>query len=652
MTGSPRKAYSEPRAALRLAGPWGRGGWRAAMALPLAALVFLVDSGTSLPSAVAVLYAGIVLLVAEDCAPRTVLLTGLGCALLAVGSFLAMHYGEPWGASHLRLAVSLAAIAITTLLALRKGSAERILGQQAEILDLTHDTVIICDADDIIRYWNGGAEKLYGWTRHEAVGARCQDLLGTRFPVPVKEIERLLRTTGSWSGDLVRTRRDGQPVELQTRLLWRPAAGGERGDVIETSADMTERKRADASIRNAEHRYRLIFQNAGVAIWENDFSRLFAALEGLEASGVTDVRAHLLQDRALVRRLVGMVAVTDVNETAVALFQAAERGQLLGSVGSAISTPEAEETFARLVASMWDGDGRGEAETSFQTLAGERIDVLLRLTIPAEATRWERVLVTMLDVTERNRTQQALTRTLAELAHASRVSTLGQMAASIAHEVNQPLSAIVTYGEAGRRWLKREAPGAEETAACLTHMLDNGRRAAEVIERVRALSRKSVPRKERFALCEVVDASLVLVQRELATGGITLRQTMEAGLPEVLGDRIQIQQVIMNLLLNSIQALVVVDGPSRVLFIDVARSDPDMIRVAVRDRGVGIAETDLGQLFEPFFTTKSNGMGIGLSICRSIVESHGGRIWASNNGGDEGGGATVQFTLPVAREGA
>ena len=251
------------------------------------------------------------------------------------------------------------------------------------------------------------------------------------------------------------------------------------------------------------------------------------------------------------------------------------------------------------------------------------------------------------DVTARRRAEEKLHQAQAELAHVTRVTALGELAASIAHEVNQPLAAVVANAAAALRWLDRDTPNLQEARSALASIVDDGNRAGEVIQRVRGLVSKTADQKAPLDINAVVNEVVTLLHRELFSHRIVLRKDLAPALAPVLGDRIQLQQVILNLVINAIEAMQPVTDRPRKLAIRTHQDDAHQILVTVTDSGVGLAVPNADRLFAPFFTTKSDGMGMGLSICRSIVESHGGRLSASINVGP---GATFQFSLPMHQE--
>jgi PAS domain S-box-containing protein len=240
--------------------------------------------------------------------------------------------------------------------------------------------------------------------------------------------------------------------------------------------------------------------------------------------------------------------------------------------------------------------------------------------------------------------EEALHQARAELSHVTRVTTLGELAASIAHEVNQPLAAIVTNADASLRWLNRERPEIGEARRSLERIISDADRASAVIKRTRQLSKKADSEKVRLDINDVINDAMLLVQREATSHQVSLRLDLASGLPAVFGDRIQLQQVIINLVMNGIEAMASATNVPRELLIRSRRHEADRIVVAVKDVGVGIDPQTANKLFNAFFTTKPNGLGMGLSICRSIIEAHDGRLWASRNSGP---GTTFRFSLRV-----
>src|SRR5437867_6599810 len=245
---------------------------------------------------------------------------------------------------------------------------------------------------------------------------------------------------------------------------------------------------------------------------------------------------------------------------------------------------------------------------------------------------------------ERSRAEHALREAQAELAHVTRVMTMGELAASIAHEINQPLAAVVTNANACLRWLTGPIPNLDEGRAAVARIARDGNRASDVIGRIRALVKKSATEQAHLDINEVIQEVLGLIQTEIRKNEIVLRMKLAPDLPRMLRDRVQLQQVMMNLMMNGIEAVSAVADRSRDLLIRSCRYESDKVLIAVQDSGTGLETESLDHLFTAFFTTKPKGMGMGLAISRSIIEAHGGKLWASPN---DGPGATFQFTLHV-----
>jgi NO-binding membrane sensor protein with MHYT domain len=247
-------------------------------------------------------------------------------------------------------------------------------------------------------------------------------------------------------------------------------------------------------------------------------------------------------------------------------------------------------------------------------------------------------------VSRRKRTEEALHQTRADLAHIHRVTAMGELAASISHEVMQPLGAGVTNAEAALRWLDAQPPDLDEVRQALGRAVNNGSRAAEIIGRIRSLIKKEPPRKDALEVNEAIVEVLAVTRGEVRKNNVSVQTQLAEGLPLIQGDRVQLQQVILNLIINAVEAMNGVSEGSHELLIGTGKDASGGVLVTVQDSGPGLNPESFEHLFESFYTTKPSGTGMGLSICRSIVEAHGGRIWATPNAGP---GITMQFALPI-----
>jgi two-component system, LuxR family, sensor kinase FixL len=365
--------------------------------------------------------------------------------------------------------------------------AEEQLREKVALLDLTHDTVMVRDMNDCIRYWNRGGHETYGYTPEEAIGAVSHVLLKTVFPVPLEAIMKEVSRAGRWSGELVHTRKDGAPVIAASR-------------------------------------------------W------------ALQA----DSEGHPL-------------GVLEINN----------------------------------------------------------------------------------DITDHKNTEETLRRTQSELAHVTRVMAMGEMVSTITHEVNQPLCAIVTNSNACSRWLRAVPPDLDRAQEALQRITRDGNRASEVIARIRGLVKKTDGEIEAVQIKEIIEDVLLVTASDAQRSGIRIDKAFSPGIPRVQGDRVQLQQVVLNLVMNAVDAMRATIARPRRLTIRVEPHDAGTL-VVIQDSGPGIPNENLARIFDPFFTTKTTGMGMGLSICKSIIRNHSGQIWATS---DEGSGAAFYFTLPdVKRE--
>ena len=417
-------------------------------------------------------------------------------SLLAVAA-LHMFFAAPTPSSELVSAADvvefstfLVVALVTTRLVSRAARAKQEADVRAQLLDLTHDAVIAFDLDRRIKYWNHGAESLYGWTAAEAIGHIGPELLQAQGPGPSDEvIASALAQAGVWQGEAIHPTRDGKRIFVEARILLERNESGEPVGVLATSNDVTDRRQADEKLRKVQE----------------------------------------------------------------------------------------------------------------------------------------------------------------ALLHATRLTTLGEVSASIAHEINQPLAAIVNNATASLGLLSDRPPNLDEVRAALSDVVSDAERASAIVERVRQMARRSAPQRTPCRVHEIVDDVVALAARVAALRGVAIKTGVPRGLPPVLGDLVQLEQVLLNLVVNAIDAMTDVDPSERRVEIRAVTSTDDgrpSVTIQITDRGVGIAPAEMPRLFEAFQTTKPHGLGLGLAISRSIVEAHGGRLWAEPN---QDKGAVFALRLPVAQ---
>ncbi len=284
---------------------------------------------------------------------------------------------------------------------------EQALREQATLLDLTHDTVFVRNMHDVITYWNRGAEELYGWTQGEAVGRVSHDLTHTIFPATLDRISAQVLEHGRWEGELVHTRRDGSQVVVASRWSLQRDQDGRAIGILETNNDITERKRTEADLRESERRHRHIFHATSVSIWEEDFSRVKAAIDDLKRSGVHDFREYLDISPDFVDHAISLVRIVDVNDATLKLFGARSKDELLVSLHT-VFTSDTRDVFAGELMAIAEGQAAFEGETVLQKLNGERLVALFSVSFPQPDAAFDAVLVSIMDITDRKRAEREL----------------------------------------------------------------------------------------------------------------------------------------------------------------------------------------------------------------------------------------------------
>ena len=422
---------------------------------------------------------------------------------------------------------------------------------------------------------------------------------------------------------------------------WHCAEPKPPGTVFVTINGAANDDRTSWELQASEERYRKLIQYLPTALWQVDARRAGEAFDQLKANGIRDIAAYLDQNPDLIEHAKDVVCVREVNRDAVALFRAGNAADLINPVRYIFAA--APGLAKRVMVAHFEGRRNFCEETRIRAFDGTIIDVLFSVTYPVPPEQLDTTFITMQDISERLNTERQLRKLQADFSHAGRIATLGELATSIAHEVNQPLTAIVTNGETSLRWLARTDPNLEKVAQLTSRVVSSARRAGEIIHRIRGMAVKNEPEKRLIDLNEVVEEALLFIRHDLDSKSIVLSTTFAPGLPHVIGDRVQLQQVIINLLVNSVQAIVQSGQPTRRIDIQTSIDEEGSAVFSVFDNGPGVAAADLEHVFDSFFSTKDAGIGIGLAICQSIIAAHGGHISGANR---PNGGAHFRFTLP------
>jgi PAS domain S-box-containing protein len=478
----------------------------------------------------------------------------------------------------------------------------------------------------------------------ELLGARnMSDLAGptTRFwgaspDTFRRSLESRFRGEPAFQEETKITTLDGRVVDVLCTIS-RPQVG----KTVLGFVDITDRVRAQEALRASEQRYRHLFQHMPIALVQLKADRLVELFKNMRTQGMTELAPYLDRHPEFLERIIDEFTIEEVNEQTIRMFGGRDASDFAGSI--ARFWRESPGTFRRAMESRFREEPIFQEETKVVALDGRVVDVLFTAARPKDL---HMTLIGIIETTELVRAREMLQRVQADFAHAARVSMLGELTASIAHEVNQPLAAIATNGEAGLRWLDRPEPDIAEARELTKRMVADARRAADVIARIRAMATRQVPQQTLLSVDEVIREALLFLRAEIQSHSVLVTHRPAPAAPKVLADRTQLQQVIVNLAVNAIQSMAQAGTPRPTLVVRTSFLDPHTLSCTLEDSGPGIMPEHLDHLFDSFFTTKDAGMGLGLPICRSIIETHGGRIRADN--GSPHGGARFTFTLPTA----
>ena len=430
---------------------------------------------------------------------------------------------------------------------------------------------------------------------------------------------------------------DGRRLDILSCV----AGGGAFSDKDDISLigaiDITDRVRAFEELAKSEAKYRSLFHQMPIAVIQTNTTELLGELGRLRAEGVKDLDAYMDAHPEFLARAKQMLRIEELNERAVELLGGAKPSDLVGSINH-YSNPH---TFRRSLIARFAGAENFSEELRKMRIDGRTVDVFYTSTFSPALNELGIGLVSLMDLTRATEAEAKVRQLQAEFAHAARVATLGELTGSIAHEVNQPLAAITMNAAAVQSWLAGKQPNLEEARELAGRIACDAHRAADIIARIRAMASRKPPAYEPTSLNRIVEDVLSFLKHELTAHGVEAELDLARNLPELLADQTQLKQVLMNLAVNAIQAMGASETQNPTLTLRT-RKVSDCARVEVEDNGPGIPPDAETRLFDSFFTTKQDGLGIGLSICKSIIEAHGGTIMFAPGRS----GARFELTLP------
>ncbi|THV12683.1 PAS domain-containing sensor histidine kinase [Rhizobium rhizophilum] len=494
------------------------------------------------------------------------------------------------------------------------------------VLDVNQKTVEIFGAES--------REALIGGNIISAWPSESRHLFADALLHAVRKEQRL-------SAETVLCRTDGSLFDALFTVCWPPGHEG-NGSVLVGVIDITDRKRSEAELIAGEARYRELFQAMSMGLVHLDTRQLWRIFDRLKQQGVEDLRAYIEINPDLILEAMESTIIAEVNNAAVALYGAKCAEELVGESVKGLWSPKGIPTFLRALEAGYNFMPGFEEETEQLRVDGTPVAVRMSFNPSPTLREQGRLLVGLLNISERVAAETALAEVSKSFAHHTRLALLGELTASISHEINQPLTAIMTYGAAAKRLLER--PQVDKGKLILIHdqIVADARRTAEVIARTRTMANGQGTDKTVVKLSTLVGESMKYAEHELKMNSVRLSMVFSDEQLTVAVDPVQLQQVLVNLALNAIQEMQKVPHTRRSLTFRTF-AEADRIAIEVKDTGLGIPVENFHRLFDNFFTTKATGLGMGLAICKQIVEAHGGEL-SAHNAGD---GALFRIILPA-----
>lgn len=463
------------------------------------------------------------------------------------------------------------------------------------------------------------------------------------YPVFVQSVMAFLEKRKSFLAETVILTIDGQERDILFTSCY-PNELAYDGTMLIGMIDLSDTKRALHEARQANIRANTLAEAQAFSFWQLDATNTNRMMAELREQGVRDLGAYIDEHPEFLEAALDATIVTDINQKSVDLYGLKDKSEAIGKGIKRYWAPGGYEAFRGSLEAGFRGISQYQQVTKTKTVDGRIVDCRYWMAAPSEMRANGTVMVAIQDLTDEIASQRQIEQLREGLAHAGRVLMLGEFTASIAHEINQPLAAVRAASSAARRWLSMDPPDLDQAALSLANIARSAHRAGEIIDRIRGMVVKRQPERTLVGIRSLVDEAVEFVSRECQIYKTTPVVRIPRNLPDILVDRTQIQQVLVNLIINALQAMDQAQTVARTVTVEARLGADRMIIFSVRDSGPGVDPDNVKRLFEHFFTTKDGGMGIGLTICQSIIQAHDGRIEARNA---PDGGADFTFSLAV-----
>jgi PAS domain S-box-containing protein len=553
---------------------------------------------------------------------RVIIWTAISLALTVSG--YPIRHGMAMNYDYLvRRGICLLACIASAYVSLRNQWLQNARRDRTELLERAGAAIFVTDLQSRIISWSKGAELLYGWASNDVLGRKSSTIFGDDDSFTLHEANSALASAGKWHGNVYRKTSDGRRIFVLCNRTLQKNSAGEALAVLESNTDVTEHKVKEAEIRSSEEHFRGIFEMAGAAIWEEDYSDAKALLNTLKADGIADFGRYFYENPNQAKEILSTVRVIRLNVATTALLQAADPNALQNRRG-AIILRGFDGSFSEFLAAAAEGRKTYAAEIILSTLRGETRNVLLSVTFEGWEGENATALLSAMDITERKNSEYTLVESKEKLSQVTRSAALGELTTLISRQIEKPIAQIIESGQLAVTCLRSETPPTQSIYEILRYIIQEARRCSGVVGDVRSFLKRNQKTGDKILIPEIINAALPLLERDFSGYNITMNVNVASGLPEIPGETGWLEYVILYMMLNRVQSLAKSSENNRILSLSVFQENGNIV---IRFQGGPSVRGWTTMDFEEMpWDADHHAKNIGLTICRVSVEARGGHI--------------------------